>query len=58
MRGEAYHFSQIEQIENGNSPSCSHECIWYEPSEDDQSCLNRHEMICSLHREEIFHIKE
>ena len=35
-------------------PSCARDCMWYEASEEDASCLNRQNLICNIYRAEIF----
>ena len=50
----AYRFAETKLLEKELPPICSEECIWYEPCQDSLSCANRHEMICSRHRMEIF----
>jgi len=54
----AYRFTEPSPVEKELPPACSEECIWYEPEEGKLTCANRHEIICSLRRMEIFKQKE
>ncbi|MDY6851202.1 MAG: hypothetical protein SV487_03870 [Thermodesulfobacteriota bacterium] len=44
----------VEVMVKDDPPSCFQECIWYEPGEEDNSCLNRHDFVCEKHRNEVF----
>lgn len=54
----AFRFAQPEPREKELPPACAEECIWYEPVKGSLACVNRHEIICSQYRMEIFKIKE
>lgn len=44
----------VEVLVKDDQPSCFQECIWYEPDEGDNSCLNRWNFVCEKHRNEVF----
>ncbi len=44
----------VRLTDKAEDQSCIHECVWYEPCEQDGSCQNRRNFICSKHREEVF----
>lgn len=54
----AFRFTQPEPRKKELPPACAQECIWYEPGKEKLACVNRHEIICSQHRLEIFKPKE
>jgi hypothetical protein len=54
----AFRFAQPEPHEKELPPACAEECIWYEPVKENLACVNRHEIICSQYRIEIFKIEE
>lgn len=54
----AYRYSEKPVQEKEIPPNCSQECIWYERQESNLNCANRYENICSLHRTEIFKVRE
>ncbi len=50
----AYRFAEPADLQKEPPPACSEECIWYEPEDGNRACANRHEIICSRRRMEIF----
>ncbi|MBW2141286.1 MAG: hypothetical protein JRG97_09480 [Deltaproteobacteria bacterium] len=50
----SYRFAEPADLVEEPPPACSEECIWYEPGEGKTNCINRHEIICSQRRMEIF----
>jgi len=44
----------VSVAESDHEEPCYHNCIWYEPKEENGSCQNRHSFICEKHRAEVF----
>lgn len=48
------HTTAVVEFDKDSMPSCAHDCMWYEPESENESCLNRSSFICHKYRAEVF----